>query len=51
VARLVGEGMANRCAALSSSSPRPVDHHLRNVYVKLRITSRAELITLQGGAS
>ncbi|CAM3742627.1 AAA family ATPase [Nocardiopsis rhodophaea] len=44
VARYVAEGATNReVAAQLFLSPRTVDHHLRNVFVKLQIRSRVEL--------
>ncbi|HEX8497823.1 MAG TPA: helix-turn-helix transcriptional regulator, partial [Actinomycetales bacterium] len=44
VARLVGQGLATRdVAAQLFVSPRTVDFHLRNVFTKLGVTSRAEL--------
>jgi DNA-binding NarL/FixJ family response regulator len=47
VATLVGQGMTNRDAAAQLYlSARTVDHHLRNIFVKLGISSRAELIRL-----
>ena len=45
VATLIQEGMTNReAAAHLFLSPRTIDFHLRNVYAKLRISSRAELM-------
>ncbi len=44
VARLVAEGMSNKeVAAHMFLSPRTVDAHLRNVFTKLEVTSRARL--------
>jgi DNA-binding CsgD family transcriptional regulator len=47
VARLVRQGLANRdVAAQLYISPRTVDFHLRNIFAKLGVASRAELIAL-----
>ena len=47
VARLVRQGMSNRdVAGQLFVSPRTVDFHLRNVFNKLGVTSRAELIAM-----
>ena len=47
VAALVRRGLSNRDAAAQLFvSPRTVDFHLRNVFNKLAVTSRAELIAL-----
>ena len=48
IVRFVGQGATNReVAAQLFLSPRTIDYHLRNVFVKLAISSRAELIRLR----
>lgn len=47
IARLVSDGLTNRdVGAQLFISPRTVDHHLRNIYRKLGISSRTELVRL-----
>ena len=47
VVRLVKQGLSNRdVAAQLFVSPRTVDFHLRNVFSKLGVASRAELTAL-----
>lgn len=47
MAALVRRGLSNRDAAAQLFvSPRTVDFHLRNVFNKLAVTSRAELTAL-----
>ena len=47
VAGLVRQGLSNRdAAARLFVSPRTIDFHLRNVFTKLGVTSRAELTAL-----
>jgi DNA-binding CsgD family transcriptional regulator len=47
VARLIRQGMSNRDAAAQLYlSPRTIDFHLRNVFSKLSVTTRAELVAM-----
>jgi DNA-binding CsgD family transcriptional regulator len=51
VVRFVGQGATNReVAAQLFLSPRTIDYHLRQIFTKLGISSRAELIRLRVGA-
>jgi DNA-binding CsgD family transcriptional regulator len=48
IVRFVGQGASNRdVAAQLFLSPRTIDYHLRQVFAKLGISSRAELIRLR----
>jgi DNA-binding CsgD family transcriptional regulator len=50
VARYVAQGISNKeVAAQLYLSPRTIDHHLRNVFSKLGITSRTQLARLPLG--
>ncbi|MER6615708.1 AAA family ATPase [Streptomyces xantholiticus] len=52
IVRLVAAGATNKeVAARLCLSPRTVDYHLRRVFQRLHITSRAELIRLFGAES
>ncbi|MER5623262.1 AAA family ATPase [Streptosporangium sp. NPDC002544] len=47
IARIVADGATNReVAARLFLSPRTVEHHLRNIFTKLDIRSRVELVRL-----
>ena len=48
IARIVARGASNRDAAAELFlSPRTVEYHLRKVFTKLVISSRAELVRMQ----
>jgi DNA-binding CsgD family transcriptional regulator len=50
VAHLVAEGMTNReIGAQLYLSPRTIDYHLRKVFTKLEIASRADLVRMDIG--
>lgn len=47
IAEIVAQGATNReVAAQLYLSPRTVDHHMRNIFVKLGVRSRVELVRL-----
>ncbi|GGP84302.1 helix-turn-helix transcriptional regulator [Streptosporangium pseudovulgare] len=49
IARMVAEGATNReVAARLVLSPRTVEHHLRNIFARLGVRSRVELVRLLG---
>jgi DNA-binding CsgD family transcriptional regulator len=51
IVQIVRKGATNKqIAAQLYLSPRTVDYHLRKVFVKLGLSSRAELIRLEADA-
>jgi DNA-binding NarL/FixJ family response regulator len=50
IAQLAGDGLPTReIAAQLFVSPRTIEYHLQNIYTKLGITSRAQLIHWHAG--
>jgi DNA-binding CsgD family transcriptional regulator len=47
IVRIIGSGATNReVAAQLFLSPRTIDHHVRKIFTKLDVSSRADLIRL-----